>query len=86
MGFQLKGNHFSFPDNHKGICRGTKEPTYEDFAVFLEVLRSTGKINMLGAVPYIMHYMDVDYKTARKALNNWIEHPSKVNQLEGLIK
>lgn len=86
MGFQLKGNHFNFPNEHKGICRGTREPTYEDFAVFLEMLRSTGKINMLGAVPYIMHYMDVDVGTATKALRDWIDHPNKIKQLEGLIK
>lgn len=86
MGFLLKGNYFDFPDEHKGVCRGTREPTYEDFACFLEMLRASGKVNMLGAVPYIMHYMDVDYKTASKALNDWIEHLKKVKQLEGLIK
>ena len=86
MAIHFRGNYYPFPDEHKGICRGDGEPSFEDFACFLEMLRESRKVNMMGAVPYIMHYMDVDSKTASKAFKDWINHPNKVKQLEQLIQ
>ena len=76
-----------FPEEHRGACRPlmTEEPTMEDFHSFLNFLRSTGQINMVGAVPYVMHYMDVDEQTARDAWSNWISFDNNQAALEALI-
>ena len=45
----------------------------EEIFVFLDNLRESGVTNMYGAAPYIVeNYDDVDIKTARSLLSEWM--------------
>lgn len=46
---------------------------YDDVDMFLDALRDTGAVNMFGATPHIMEVFDLDERTARKRLQDWME-------------
>jgi hypothetical protein len=39
---------------------------------FLDFLRESGKTNMFGAVPYLIEAFEIDRKTARRILRDWM--------------
>lgn len=41
---------------------------------FLEKLRESGKVNMFGAVPYLMVEFGLDEKEAKAILFKWFEY------------
>jgi len=40
---------------------------------YLDFLRESGIINMMGATPYIMEEFDTDKKEARRLLSKWMK-------------
>lgn len=46
--------------------------TEQEIFEYLDELRESGITNMLGAAEYIENMFDVDRKTARTMLSNWM--------------
>jgi len=44
-----------------------------DMLDYLDTLRDSAAINMLGAGPYVEDQFDLDKRTARKVLTYWME-------------
>jgi len=44
---------------------------------FLEELRESGRINMYGAVPYIVEEFNISESDARKVLLRWMDYYNK---------
>ena len=71
---------------HRGALRTPgKEPTRTEIFHFLEMLRESGKTNMMGAPAYIEHYFDLDKQTAQDHFWAWVKHPQRVAELTQLI-
>lgn len=51
--------------------------TKEEVFVFLDELRESGETNMYGAGPYVEDEFDVDRRTARSLVVEWMETFSK---------
>ena len=49
-------------------------PDWNEYYVFLEMLRETGVINMFGATPYLAEHCDLDEKVASKVVSSWIKN------------
>lgn len=45
----------------------------EEVFKYLDDLRETGSTNMFGATPYIVEAFDVDKRTARSLLREWMD-------------
>ena len=41
---------------------------------FLELLRRSGVVNMFGASPYLEREFDLDSRTARNVLSDWMKN------------
>ena len=61
------------------------EPNREEVFKFLEYLRDTGVTNMLGAKPYIEHYLDVSPQAASDHLRAWLNHFDEATRLRHFI-
>ena len=48
-------------------------PTQEQVSKFLDQLREYGKINMLGAAPYVAKAFNISVKDAQKMTVTWME-------------
>ncbi len=49
-------------------------PDWNEYYVFLEMLRKTGLTNMFGATPYLVEHCDLDKKVAREVLTSWMQN------------
>lgn len=50
------------------------KPEYTDY---LEMLRESGRVNMLGAVPFLQHRFNLTKKEAGLVLSEWIQNYGK---------
>lgn len=44
------------------------------YFAYLDFLRASGKVNMLGAAPYLAEEFNLNISEARKILYKWIDH------------
>jgi len=51
---------------------------YKDYYLYLETLRESGVTNMYGAAPYLESAFDLDKKTAREILSNWMNNYDEI--------
>jgi len=51
---------------------------YKDYYLYLEDLRQSGVTNMFGAAPFLAVEFDLDRKTAREILTNWMNNYSEI--------
>ena len=49
-------------------------PDWNEYYVFLEMLRKTGVTNMFGATPYLVEHYDLDKRVAREVLTSWMQN------------
>lgn len=75
------------PEEHRGAARvdPDREPTREEYWAFFDMLRDTGKTNMMGAPRYAEFYLDVPKARAEEAFWDWVDLPNKQSKLEALI-
>lgn len=62
-----------------------REPTQKETFDFLDGLRASGKTNMVGALPYLTHYLDLPEKTAKEYHRAWLGQYEKRHQLHQLL-
>jgi hypothetical protein len=43
------------------------------FHIFLKRLRASGRSNMYGAIPYLMHAFELDRETAFRVVCEWVD-------------
>lgn len=61
-------NDNKFKSEVEGVSDGELKQYFE----YLNNLRSTGRVNMYGAAPYLREeFPDLDKPTSRKVLNQW---------------
>ena len=48
--------------------------TDNEYWIFLENLRRSGKVNMYGAAPFLTECFDIDKHEARKILGDWMKN------------
>ena len=53
---------------------------WKEHFIFLGMLRESGVTNMLGASPYLVKHCDLDRRTAKKVLINWLENYDKISK------
>ena len=46
---------------------------------YLDALRESGIVNMFGAAPHVAREFDIDIKTARSVLSDWMKNFKKSN-------
>lgn len=78
----------SEPELPRGCARIDPErmPTEQEVFDFLDMLRDSGNVNMLGAVPYIEHYLDVPRAGAKEYLRRWIDSFQWETKLENILQ
>lgn len=59
-------------------------PAWEEYYIFLEILRESGVTNMFGASPYLVKHFDLDKKKANDVLRSWMRNYDSLKS-EGVI-
>lgn len=53
------------------------------YFAYLDSLRASGKVNMLGAAPYLAEEFNLSISEARKILYKWIDHfPGRTRRID----
>lgn len=52
---------------------------WKEYYLYLEELRKSGVTNMFGAVPYLMDEFDIDEKSAKDILLNWMKNYKEIS-------
>ena len=55
------------------------ESDREEHFGYLDALRESGFVNMFGAAPHVAREFDIDIKTARSVLSDWMKNFKKSN-------
>ena len=55
------------------MTKVTQEIDKEDVFLYLDALRDSGQINMMGARPHIQHNFDLDKKEATELHMEWMK-------------
>ena len=55
------------------------ESDREEYFSYLNALRESGIVNMFGAAPHVAREFDIDIKTARSVLSDWMKDFKKSN-------
>tara|TARA_R100001015_G_C4611798_1_gene167236 strand:+ start:1231 stop:1467 length:237 start_codon:yes stop_codon:yes gene_type:complete len=59
-------------------------PAWEEYYIFLEILRESGVTNMFGASRYLVKHYDLDKKKANDVLRSWMRNYDLLKS-EGVI-
>jgi len=58
----------------------------EEVFGFLEMLKDSSHVNMLGATPYMQEHLEMNYRVARKWMLRWIDTPTRITKADTLLK
>lgn len=62
---------------------GENKPEVEEcYLAFLDNVRNTGKISMMGAGPYLAEYFNLPHKEANRILQYWMNTYSQRHSIQ----